>query len=186
MNSASVRGTVSNGCEGVSLERPHILHGKRSTEGVIDQIGAVEAKSRVERMYLGKLSEGRSDAHDDKDDNNNQTPSHSLPKDPKPSLKFKFKKPTVENENTLHWEEEKTTIKGQRSKRKRPSSFIEKTSFNEGEDGGQIVIMDEIMDANWILMKLGKDAIGKRVEVHQASDNSWLVSSIPFSLAFLN
>ncbi|CBI24915.3 unnamed protein product, partial [Vitis vinifera] len=29
------------------------------------------------------------------------------------------------------------------------------------------------MDANWILKKLGKDAIGKRVEVHQSSDNSW-------------
>ncbi|KAF7831738.1 Histone-lysine N-methyltransferase 2B isoform A [Senna tora] len=29
------------------------------------------------------------------------------------------------------------------------------------------------MDANWILMKLGKEAIGKRVEVHQTSDNSW-------------
>ncbi|KAG9133854.1 hypothetical protein Leryth_017935 [Lithospermum erythrorhizon] len=33
--------------------------------------------------------------------------------------------------------------------------------------------MDEIMDANWILQKLGKVAIGKRVEVHQATDNSW-------------
>jgi hypothetical protein len=30
-----------------------------------------------------------------------------------------------------------------------------------------------MMEANWILKKLGKDAIGKRVEVHQPSDNSW-------------
>jgi hypothetical protein len=30
-----------------------------------------------------------------------------------------------------------------------------------------------MMEANWILKKLGYDAIGKRVEVHQPSDNSW-------------
>jgi hypothetical protein len=34
---------------------------------------------------------------------------------------------------------------------------------------------DEVMDANWILRKLGKDAIGKRIEVHQASDGKWFV-----------
>nr|GMD36590.1 histone-lysine N-methyltransferase 2C-like isoform X2 [Ipomoea batatas] len=32
---------------------------------------------------------------------------------------------------------------------------------------------DELMDANWILQKLGKDAIGKRVEVHEPSNNTW-------------
>jgi hypothetical protein len=31
----------------------------------------------------------------------------------------------------------------------------------------------EMTEANRILKKLGKDAIGKRVEVHQPSDNSW-------------
>ncbi|KAH0639895.1 hypothetical protein KY290_037160 [Solanum tuberosum] len=33
--------------------------------------------------------------------------------------------------------------------------------------------MDEFLEANWILQKLGKDAKGKRVEVHQSSDNTW-------------
>ncbi|GKB49213.1 hypothetical protein Tco_0899966 [Tanacetum coccineum] len=33
--------------------------------------------------------------------------------------------------------------------------------------------MGEIMDANWIIQKLGKHAIGKIVEVHQPSNNSW-------------
>ncbi|KAL2514446.1 hypothetical protein Fot_28417 [Forsythia ovata] len=33
--------------------------------------------------------------------------------------------------------------------------------------------MNEIMDANWILQNLGKDSAGKRVEIHQPSNNSW-------------
>ncbi|CAL0326187.1 unnamed protein product [Lupinus luteus] len=170
LNSISVRGNVLDGCEAVRSERPRIFIGKNCTDGVINQVGAMDAMSRDERLYLGKLSEGRSGAHDDIDNNNNQKPSHSLPKDPKPSLKIKFKKPSIENENTIHGEEEKITIKGQRSKRKRPSPFMEKKSFNEDEDVAQ---SHEDMDVNLILMKLGKGAIGKRVEVHQTSDKSW-------------
>ncbi|KAJ1400295.1 Zinc finger, PHD-type [Sesbania bispinosa] len=172
-NQTASRGKMSDGC-GVPLERAQISRGKRSTDGINDQVG-IEATLRGERTYLGKQSEGSSDAYDEADDNNNQTPSHSLPKDSKPLLKFKFKKPSIESQST-HQEEEKTTIKGQRSKRKRPSPFKDKTSFNGSEDVSQPhqdSVLDEIMDANWILMKLGSDAIGKRVEVHQASDNSW-------------
>ncbi|KAH0636765.1 hypothetical protein KY289_036680 [Solanum tuberosum] len=33
--------------------------------------------------------------------------------------------------------------------------------------------MDEFLEASWILQKLGKDAKGKRVEVHHSSDNTW-------------
>ncbi|CAI8592593.1 unnamed protein product [Vicia faba] len=63
--------------------------------------------------------------------------------------------------NVLDSEEEKTTVKGQRSKRKRPSPFKEKNLFNDFEgvstsSGGNI--NHENMDANWILMKLGSDA----------------------------
>ena len=93
------------------------------------------------------------------------------------------RKPSIESQNSSQQEEEKMTIKGQRSKRKRPSPFKEKASFNESEgvsQSHQDSAMDGIMDANWILMKLGNDAIGKRVEVHQTSDNSWLVPSISF------
>lgn len=154
---------------------------KHSIDGMIGQVG-MKATSRGERTFLGKQSEGSSDANEEIDDNNNRTPSHSLPKDSKPLLRFKFKKPSIETQNSPHKEEEKTTIKGQRSKRKRPSPF--KTSFNESEgvsQSHQDSAMDEIMDANWILMKLGNDAIGKRVEVHQTSDNSWLV---PPSMTF--
>jgi hypothetical protein len=31
----------------------------------------------------------------------------------------------------------------------------------------------DVVDAEWILKKLGRDAIGKRVEVHEGSVNSW-------------
>ncbi|XP_020214568.1 uncharacterized protein LOC109798639 isoform X1 [Cajanus cajan] len=147
---------------------------KHNTDGTIDQVG-LKVTSRGERVHLGKQSEVSSDACDETDDNNNRTPSHSLPKDSKPLLKFKFKKPSIESQNSPHQEEEKI-IKGQRSKRKRPSPFKEKTPFNESENASQShqdSVMDEILDANWILMKLGSDAIGKRVEVHQSSDNSW-------------
>ncbi|KAG5134744.1 hypothetical protein JHK82_025932 [Glycine max] len=147
---------------------------KHSIDGMINKVG-IKATSRGERTYLGKQSEGSSDAYET-DDNNNRTPSHSLPKDSKPLLRFKFKKPSIESQNSSQQEEEKMTIKGQRSKRKRPSPFKEKTTFNESEgvsQSRQDSAMDGIMDANWILMKLGNDAIGKRVEVHQTSDNSW-------------
>ncbi|KAM7263450.1 hypothetical protein ACFE04_001133 [Oxalis oulophora] len=129
-------------------------------------------------------------------------PSSSQPvrKDAKPLLKFKLKKPSADNQNSqappreveksslnhpleqrslLNYpEEDRILLKGQRSKRKRSSSFMDKTLVNEDEDadvsqshkGG---LVDEIMDASWILRKLGKDAVGKRVEVHQPSDNSW-------------
>lgn len=180
-NPTSGRGNTADGCGSVPLERPRIFIGKRNSEGVIDR-----AISRGERPSAGKQSEGRSDTHDETDDNTNNTPSHSLPKDSKPLLRFKFKKPSIESQSSPQREDEKTTIKGQRSKRKRPSPLMEKASTNEDEDVAQSLQdgpMDEIMDANWILMKLGKDAVGKRVEVHQTSDNSWLVSPITvFSL----
>jgi hypothetical protein len=33
--------------------------------------------------------------------------------------------------------------------------------------------VNKILDDNWILMKLGKDAVGKRVEVYQPFDTTW-------------
>ncbi|MED6107430.1 hypothetical protein PIB30_013784 [Stylosanthes scabra] len=136
----------------------------------------VEAIPRGERTYHRRPKEGNSDAYDGTHENNNQTPSHSLPKDSKPLLRLKFKTPSVDSQNSTLQEEEKTTIKGQKLKRKRSSPVKEKASFNEAGDVNQSQtggLMDEIMDANWILIKLGNDAIGKKVEVHQTSDNSW-------------
>lgn len=50
---------------------------------------------------------------------------------------------------------------------------MEKTSPKEEDEDNR---EGEIMDSNWILLKLDKGAIGKRVEVHQPSNNSWWVN----------
>ena len=161
--------------ENSTQEPTRISLGKRNNEGNAAAAGSL-GEVRGSKLLLGKPSESRPETYNEGNDDYGQAPgSHSLPKDSKPLLRFKFKKPTVENQTSPQPEEERSSIKGQRSKRRRPSPF-EKTSFNEDEDvtqSNQDNLMDEIMDANWILKKLGKDAIGKRVEVHQSSDNSW-------------
>ncbi|KAM0952023.1 putative [histone H3]-lysine(4) N-trimethyltransferase chromatin regulator PHD family [Dioscorea sansibarensis] len=95
--------------------------------------------------------------------------------DPKPLLKLKFKNPYFEQRSSWVSQgvEEKSSVKGQRSKRKRPSA--EKISTLEDESSAHQHLensIDEVMDAK-ILQKLGKGAIGKRVEIHQSTDNSW-------------
>lgn len=158
-----------------------ISFGKRSTE--VNKAAVVPKEevptSRGEKEFSGNQLEGRIGLTGEGNDDHDLTPTlHSSQRDSKTLLKFKLKKPTLENQNSQasQFEEEKSFIKGQRSKRKRPSPLMEKSSFNEDEDvlvSHKDSLMDEIMNANWILKKLGKDAIGKRVEVHQPSDNSW-------------
>jgi hypothetical protein len=107
----------------------------------------------------------------------------------KPSLlKLKFKRPHLKQPNThtsqpeglIMWASQQAdqlnVAKGQRSKRKRPSMDKVDGSGGESSKRHQKGTDDEVMDANWILRKLGKDAIGKRIEVHLASDGKWLVS----------
>ncbi|XP_064987384.1 uncharacterized protein LOC135626188 isoform X2 [Musa acuminata AAA Group] len=98
----------------------------------------------------------------------------SSSKDLKTSLKLKFKNPCFEQKSSWapHVEED-NTVKGQRSKRKRPST--EKMGGWQDDRSSKLHLenlIDEAMDANWILQKLGKDAIGKRVEV-QPTNSSW-------------
>lgn len=104
----------------------------------------------------------------------------------KPSLlKLKFKRPHLEQpsaqvsqpEEPATWasqQEDLNVAKGQRSKRKRPST--DKMDGSEGSTPskrhGQST-GDEAMDATWILRKLGNDAIGKRIEIQLASDGKW-------------
>ncbi|KAL0411338.1 UNVERIFIED_CONTAM: hypothetical protein Slati_3723500 [Sesamum latifolium] len=102
-------------------------------------------------------------------------------KDRKPFLKFKIPKNSnsgnqnvpsnfstgTQNPLPLPGKEEITYTRGQRSKRRRPGQGDEDaTQWREDT-------MKDFTDANWILQKLGKDAAGKRVEVHQASNKSW-------------
>ncbi|KAK6240208.1 hypothetical protein QUC31_005677 [Theobroma cacao] len=166
----------------VPHEHTRVTSGKRSIDG--SRLAAVPSGEvstlRGGKVMSGKQLEDRADMYAESNEDYGRTPVlNSLPKDSKPSLKFKLKKPNLENQNSqVHSEEEKSSIKGQRSKRKRPSPFMEKSLFNEDEDldvtrSHQDSLMDGMMDASWILKKLGKDAIGKKVEIHQASDNSW-------------
>jgi len=169
-------GRGSSAHETIIQEHTRISLGKRNSEGNIAADGSI-GEVRGSKEPWGKLSESKPETYNEGNDDSGQTPGpQSLPKDSKPLLRFKFKKPTVENQTSPQPEEERSSIKGQRSKRRRPSPFMDKTLSNEDEDVTQLNqdnLMDEIMDANWILKKLGKDAIGKRVEVHQSSDNSW-------------
>ncbi|KAG7948339.1 hypothetical protein I3843_13G005000 [Carya illinoinensis] len=164
------RGSIADAHESATHEHARILLGKRNSGGNTAASGSF-GEVRGSKELLGRPSERRPEMYDEGNDDYGQTAGSHLPKDSKPLLRFKFKKPTLENQKSPHPEEERSSIKGQRSKRRRPSP-LEKTS-QDVTPSQQENLMDEIMDANWILKKLGKDAIGKRVEVHQLSDNSW-------------
>ncbi|KAK8284729.1 hypothetical protein V6Z12_D08G179700 [Gossypium hirsutum] len=186
---------VANSSDGYGigpLEHTRIPSGKGSIDG--NRLAAAPSGEvstlRGGKVVSGKQLEDRADMYGESCDDYGHTPIlNSLPKDPKPSLKFKLKKPVLDNQNSqAHYDEEKSSsIKGQRSKRKRPSPFMEKSLFNEDEDvnvtqSHQDSLMDGMMDASWILKKLGKDAVGKKVEIHQASDNSWHKGAVTDSI----
>jgi hypothetical protein len=161
--------------------------GKRSNALISGMENANETGSR-NRSFAQKQS------HSSQVDENQGTADS--PDNLKPSLlKLKFKRPHFEQLNTqasqpeepTSWvsqqEEQLNVAKGQRSKRKRPS--MEKADGLDGTTPAkrhQQSTDDEVMDANWILRKLGKDAIGKRIEVHLTSDGKWLVLLLTFFL----
>nr|DAD29717.1 TPA_asm: hypothetical protein HUJ06_031185 [Nelumbo nucifera] len=174
------RGNSRDGYQSSSLEKTHVLLCKNDTEGnsAMAEPVAEATTLRDDDAFLRKHSKGTLNKHGEICNNSTLTPSisDSLTKDPKPLLKLKFKNPYLDNRSSWvpQGEEEKSFIKGQRSKRKRPSPSTEKALVREdGKEFRQENPINEVMDANWILKKLGKDAIGKRVEVHQPSDNSW-------------
>ncbi|CAH9108156.1 unnamed protein product [Cuscuta epithymum] len=154
--------------------------GKRSNEAGITAARAmnqqVPASSRSNKASLMRQAGAEAGLPDDvhASDRNNTPVGYSMQKDPKRLLKLKFKNPYPDGQNAwTSTEEEKGVIKGQRSKRKRPSPFGEKSSATADSRRYEDSSLDEMMDANWILQKLGKDAVGKRVEVHYQSDNTW-------------
>lgn len=102
-----------------------------------------------------------------------------LQKDSRRLLKLKIKTHNPESQEReaprIVYERSKSG-KGHRSKRKRASPPAEKSAFNEDEDvslSREDSLLDEMLDASWILKKLGKDAKGKQVQIHEASDNTW-------------
>ncbi|CAN1342430.1 Histone-lysine N-methyltransferase 2B [Linum perenne] len=123
---------------------------------------AVGSASEVpsEKHLEAKQAEERLDTTNT--ETNDESASLSVPKDSKFSLKLKIKKPSLENQSSQNPPpsgEKTSSIRGQRSKRKRSSAFAVQDT--------------EMLEASWILKKLGKDAVGKRVEVHQPSESTW-------------
>ncbi|XP_022895943.1 uncharacterized protein LOC111410019 isoform X3 [Olea europaea var. sylvestris] len=162
------RGKFADLYESVSPLNTRSLLGKRSIEDGAFDVSA----SRRNKYSKMKYEEDGSSAKESKI-------LESLPMDRKSHLKFKI--PTNSNNGdqnalSLPGKDEMTSVKGQRSKRRRPATFedraltegVEETSQQYDDDR-----MNEIMDANWILQKLGKDAAGKIVEIHRPSNNSW-------------
>lgn len=129
------------------------------------------ATSKAVSGFIGRQSAGKGDLNSGSHD--------SLQKDSRRLLKLKIKKHNPEGqegEAPSIVDERSKSGKGHRSKRKRASSSAEKSGFNEDEDASlsrEESLLDEMLDASWILKKLGKDAKGKKVQIHEASDNSW-------------
>eukprot|EP00268_Persea_americana_P048871 TRINITY_DN5198_c0_g2_i5.p1 TRINITY_DN5198_c0_g2~~TRINITY_DN5198_c0_g2_i5.p1 ORF type:complete len:839 (-),score=164.74 TRINITY_DN5198_c0_g2_i5:613-3129(-) len=183
LNTKTIGGNVTKELESSAVENTSVLPGRTERVTTLAEPMA-EATSRNEEVSLRKYAKRTFISLPGESHDSRLSPSvpASLLKDPKPLLKLKFKKPYFESQ--LSWatqsQEEKNSVKGQRSKRKRPSPLPGEVLFREDESGqthGENSI-DEDMDANWILKKLGKDAIGKRVEVHQSSDDTWYKGTV--------
>ncbi|KFK38256.1 hypothetical protein AALP_AA3G089500 [Arabis alpina] len=157
----------------------------------VDQTGEVrtlkiagrfgKTESEGSKNTFGSITQFPASTSDGNHVDDKSSISPSLPKERRPLLKLKLRKPNSGDETsliTMQSENEKLSLaKGQRSKRKRPSSLVDKGSLKEDSEATTHSHQDssrndEMMDANWILKKLGKDSIGKRVEVH-GSQNSW-------------
>ncbi|KAJ0448919.1 putative [histone H3]-lysine(4) N-trimethyltransferase chromatin regulator PHD family [Helianthus annuus] len=167
-NVANVRPENESSVNGESLGQTKGLR-LRGKEGNTIKIRKLNPENDLKpRVSFGKGSDYVNHGHKEKE--------------LKPLLRLKFKNPYSENVTT--WSpsgvDDRSLVKGQRSKRKRPSPVMENRSVSVREDEGASHSYDddEIMDANWIIQKLGKDAIGKKVEVHQRSNNTWHKGSV--------
>lgn len=164
----------------IAVGSASVTVGRRSNEGSMAAVRAateVPATRGGSKLASARHSEDRPSSADDFHADRDITPpaTNSMQKDSRTLLKLKFKNPYTDGSSA--WapstDDEKCSIKGQRSKRKRPPPFGEKASANVETQWPEDNSFDELMDANWILQKLGKDAVGKRVEVHEPSDNTW-------------
>ncbi|KAL2478485.1 PHD finger family protein [Forsythia ovata] len=150
------------------------LLGKRSSEDRASALSGSEVPASKRNKYsLLKYAEDVPTVSGNLIDDDSSIPSisQSAPKDLKSRMKIKISNNSNNgNQDSVppHGKDEITHVKGQRSKRRRPAMFEDKTSITGDDDP-----VNEFLDANWILQKLGKDAAGKRVEIHQPSNDSW-------------
>ncbi|KAK6120811.1 hypothetical protein DH2020_045439 [Rehmannia glutinosa] len=177
-------GEFAEGHESVSPKNTFSVLGKRGTEDSASaRSGSEVPVSRGNKYSSIKHAEEESISGDLIDDSSSipSVPQDSS-KDRKPFLKFKIPKNSnngnqnvpsdsnTGNQNSLSLpgKDEITYTRGQRSKRRRPAVGDEDASQRREDN-----TIKDFTDANWILQKLGKDAAGKRVEIHQPSSNSW-------------
>ncbi|CAN7118540.1 unnamed protein product [Brassica rapa subsp. narinosa] len=148
-------------------------HGKLESE---------ETASEQQRSLLGKCNDEKRVSQDEVDTckvrgDINGGQQGELQRDSRPLLKLKIKKHNPESQEQreaprIVYERSKSR-KGHRSKRKRGSPPTdEKSGFNEDEDVS-LSREESLLDASWILKKLGEDAKGKKVQIHDDSDDSW-------------
>ncbi|XP_073025371.1 uncharacterized protein [Primulina eburnea] len=160
----------SDGYESVSPKNKHSALGKRAIEDIESaRSGSDILVSRRNNYSFMKYAEDGPTISGDLNDDNVSIPTipQASEKDHKPHLKFKIPNNSKHGNQTA-LKEEITYTRGQRSKRRRQAQGDEDTSQWQEDD-----TMKEFTDANWVLQKLGKDAAGKRVEIHQPSTNSW-------------
>ncbi|KAL0890333.1 hypothetical protein Bca101_014316 [Brassica carinata] len=164
-------------------------HGKLRSEEMVSEQRSLFGKSKEEKRRsqgevatCSKEEGGVIGRHSESEGDSNGGQQELLRKDSRPLLKLKIKKHNPESQEQreaprIVYERNKSG-KGDRSKRKRASSppTAEKSGFNEDEDvslSREEGLLDEMLDASWILKKLGKDAKGRKVQIHKASDDSW-------------
>ncbi|KAL0379873.1 UNVERIFIED_CONTAM: hypothetical protein Sangu_0051600 [Sesamum angustifolium] len=144
--------------ESVSPQNTHCLLGTRGTGASASARSGLEVPVNTRNKYSSmKYGGDRPTVSGDMIDDNSSFPSMSpaSSKDHKPFLKFKISKSSNNGNQNV------PSDSNNGNQNPLPISAKEDITYTRGQD------------ANWILQKLGKDAAGKRVEIHQPSNNSW-------------
>ncbi|XP_073129235.1 uncharacterized protein [Henckelia pumila] len=160
-NDNSEPSDINDGYESVSPKNKHSELGKRATEDI------ESARSGSDILVSRRNKESSTMYAEDEPEVSIPSIPQASEKDHKPYLKFKIPNNSKYGSQTA-LKEEITYTRGQRSKRRRPAQADEDASQWQEDN-----TMKEFTDANWVLQKLGKNAAGKRVEIHQPSTNAW-------------
>lgn len=173
---------VPSASEQVSLEA--LVEKKRKFDELEDDLISRDAdddSAEVPRKRLKVVDIGGKKSSKQK----HQKPSTVEAESPKIQIRLKLRKNGVlpeesNGEMATQDEDEKGAIRGQRSKRKRPETAErgDKTEKVLGEKDLRTRIRrgakeDSEGDDCWILERLGRDAISKRIEVFCPADNTW-------------
>nr|XP_043609846.1 uncharacterized protein LOC122581665 [Erigeron canadensis] len=180
MDDAGKEAVISKNTKGPKL----VIHLGGRNKNVANSTRSDASNSPQEQIITTAIDQKTSFGDLNDDDVGPPLVSHSSQKERKSVLRLKFKNPYSDDQSS--WasplEEDKSSVKGQRSKRKRSFSSMDRSFVKEDKGAGHSYeendMMSEIIDAKWIIQKLGKHAIGKMVEVHQPSNNFWYKGTV--------